>query len=58
MDIRLTDTGEIYVLEVNASCYLERSSEFAMSAAAAGMDYPRLIEQIVNFALERQGRRR
>ena len=24
VDLRLTDTGEIYVLEVNASCYLER----------------------------------
>jgi D-alanine-D-alanine ligase len=58
VDIRLTDTGDIYVLEVNASCYLEKGSEFAMSAAAAGMDYPRLIEQIVNLALERYGRKR
>jgi D-alanine-D-alanine ligase len=56
VDIRLTDTGEIYVLEVNASCYLERSSEFAMSAAAAGMDYPQLIERIVQLALERYGK--
>jgi len=58
VDIRLTDTGDIYVLEVNASCYLEKSSEFAMSAAAGGIDYPRLIEQIVNLALERYGRKR
>ena len=36
VDIRLTDTGDIYVLEVNASCYLEKNSEFAMAAAAAG----------------------
>ena len=56
VDIRLTDTGDIYVLEVNASCYLERSSEFAMSAAAAGMDYPKLIERIVQLALERYGK--
>ena len=35
VDIRLTETGEIYVLEVNASCYLEKTSEFAMAAAAA-----------------------
>jgi D-alanine-D-alanine ligase len=56
VDIRLTETGEIYVLEVNASCYLERSSEFAMSAAAAGMDYPQLIERIVQLALERYGK--
>ena len=53
VDLRLTDTGDIYVLEVNASCYLERSSEFAMAAAAAGMEYPRLIERIVNLTLER-----
>ena len=56
VDLRLTDTGDIYVLEVNASCYLERSSEFAMSAAAAGMDYPQLIERIVQLALERYGK--
>jgi D-alanine-D-alanine ligase len=55
VDLRLTDTGEIYVLEVNASCYLERSSEFVMAAAAAGIDYPRLIERIVNLAHERYG---
>jgi D-alanine-D-alanine ligase len=58
VDLRLTDTGDIYVLEVNASCYLEKSSEFAMSAAAAGIDYPRLVEQIVNLALERFGKKR
>ena len=58
VDIRLTETGEIYVLEVNASCYLEKTSEFAMAAAAAGLDYPRLIEQILNLALERYRRRR
>jgi D-alanine-D-alanine ligase-like ATP-grasp enzyme len=40
MDLRLTDTGDIYVLEVNARSYLEKSSEFAMSTAAGGMDYP------------------
>jgi D-alanine-D-alanine ligase len=58
VDLRLTDTGEIYVLEVNASCYLERASEFAMAAAAAGIDYPRLIERIVNLAVERYNGKR
>jgi D-alanine-D-alanine ligase len=56
VDLRLTDTGDIYVLEVNASCYLEKSSEFAMSAAAGGLDYPRLIQKIVNLTLERYGK--
>jgi D-alanine-D-alanine ligase len=58
VDLRLTDTGDIYVLEVNASCYLEKASEFAMAAAASGMDYPRLIERIVNLASERFEKKR
>jgi D-alanine-D-alanine ligase len=58
VDLRLTETGEIYVLEVNASCYLEKTSEFAMAAAASGLDYPRLIERIVNLASERSERKK
>jgi len=62
VDLRLTDTNQIYVIEVNASCYLEESSEFATAAAAAGLDYPALINKIVDLAVERykqnQGRRR
>jgi D-alanine-D-alanine ligase len=56
VDLRLTDTGEIFVLEVNASCYLERSAEFAMAAAAAGIAYPDLIQRIVDLAVERQAK--
>jgi D-alanine-D-alanine ligase len=56
VDLRLTDTGEIYVLEVNASCYLEREAEFAMAAAAAGIEYNDLIQRIVELAMERYGR--
>ena len=58
VDLRLTETGEIYVLEVNASCYLEKSSEFAMAAGASGLDYPRMIERIVNLASERMEKKR
>jgi D-alanine-D-alanine ligase len=53
VDLRLTETGDIYVLEVNASCYLERSSEFAVSAAAAGIEYQALVQRIVDAALKR-----
>jgi D-alanine-D-alanine ligase len=53
VDLRLTDTGDIYVLEVNASCYLAKDSEFAMAAAAAGIPYPALIQRIVDLAMER-----
>jgi D-alanine-D-alanine ligase len=57
VDLRLTQTGEIYVIEVNASCYLEQSSEFATAAAAAGIEYPDLIERIVKLAKERHKQR-
>jgi len=53
IDLRLAETGEIYVIEVNASCYLESGSEFATAAAAAGMEFPALVERIVQLALER-----
>jgi D-alanine-D-alanine ligase len=56
VDLRLTDTGEIYVLEVNASCYLEKDSEFARAAAAAGIEYTELIQRIVDLALARYGK--
>jgi D-alanine-D-alanine ligase len=56
VDLRVTDTGEIYVLEVNASCYLEKSSEFAMAAEAAGIPYTDLIGRIVALAAERYGK--
>lgn len=56
VDLRLTDTGDIYVLEVNASCYLARDSEFAMAAGAAGIPYPALIQRIVDLATDRYRR--
>jgi len=55
VDLRLTEAGEIYVIEVNANCYLEAKSEFAMAARAAGIEYPDLLERIVQLAVERQG---
>jgi len=53
VDLRLTDTGDIYVLEVNASCYLVKDGEYARAAAAAGIDYTELIDRIVGLAMAR-----
>jgi D-alanine-D-alanine ligase len=53
IDLRLADTGEIHVIEVSASCYLERSSEFATAAAAAGIDHPDLVDRILALAVRR-----
>jgi D-alanine-D-alanine ligase len=53
IDLRLTDTGEIYVIEVNANCYLEHNSEFALAGSALGLEYPKLVNRIAELALER-----
>lgn len=55
VDLRLTESGEIYVIEVNASCYLEENSEFAVAAQAAGIEFPELVKRIVELAVERYG---
>ena len=38
MDLRVTEAGEIYVIEVNPNCYLERKSEFARAAERDGIE--------------------
>src|SRR5947209_4767190 len=37
VDMRLTEAGDVYVIEVNASCYLEQNGEFASAASVAGI---------------------
>jgi len=53
VDLRLADTGEIYVIEVNANCYLEQKSEFAMAAKAHGVEFPELLNRISDLAIAR-----
>lgn len=54
VDLRLAGTGDIYVIEVNASCYLEPTGEFATAAKAAGIEYPALVNRIAELAVERR----
>ena len=57
VDLRLTPVGEIYVIEVNASCYLENESEFAVAGKAAGIEFPDLVQKIVQLAMDRHSHR-
>jgi D-alanine-D-alanine ligase len=57
VDLRATPHGEVYVIEVNASCYLEQSSEFARAAKAAGVGYEDLINAIARVAVVRNRRK-
>ncbi len=56
IDFRVTASGEIYVIEVNPNCYLERESEFARAAQRSGMEYRELIGRIVDLAGARYAR--
>jgi D-alanine-D-alanine ligase len=53
IDVRVSRDGEIYVIEVNPNCYLERTAEFASAAERDGMEYPALIKRIVELASAR-----
>jgi D-alanine-D-alanine ligase len=56
IDLRVTDSGEIYVIEVNPNCYLERESEFARAARRSGLEYDALIGKVVELANARYAR--
>lgn len=51
MDLRLTDSGEIYVIEANANPNIEYGEDFAESANAIGITYEQLIQRILNLGL-------
>ncbi len=56
VDLRATAKEEIYVIEVNPNCYLEKSAEFASAAAKEGQSYDELIKWIVDLASARYSR--
>jgi len=56
IDIRVTPEEEIYVIEANPNCYLERNSEFARAAQKGGLEYNALIARIAELASARYSR--
>jgi D-alanine-D-alanine ligase len=56
IDLRVTDAGEIYVIEVNPNCYLERNAEFSRAAEREGLSYEQLIGRIIELATARYAR--
>jgi D-alanine-D-alanine ligase len=56
VDLRMTAKEEIYVIEVNPNCYLEKNAEFATAALKSGLEYPALIERIIDLASARYSR--
>ena len=55
MDLRRTETGQVYVLEANPNPNLSYGEDFAESAHAAGIPYDRLLQRILNLGLRYKG---
>jgi D-alanine-D-alanine ligase len=56
IDLRVTPDEEVYVIEANPNCYLERNSEFARAAQKGGLEYPALIARIIELSSARYSR--
>jgi D-alanine-D-alanine ligase len=56
VDFFLTPDGELYVNEINTIPGFTRISMYPKLWEASGLAYPRLIERLIELALERHGR--
>ncbi len=54
VDLRVTDTGKIYVIEANPNPWLDPAAEFTMAAKESGRSYKQLIGEIMDLALARK----
>ena len=52
IDLRLTEAGEVYVMEANPNPQIARGEDFANAAQEAGIDYGHLLQRIVNLGLD------
>ena len=52
IDLRLTDAGEVYVMEANPNPQIARDEDFADAAQEGGIDYGHLLQRIVNLGLD------
>jgi D-alanine-D-alanine ligase len=53
VDLRLSEDGQPWVIDINPNCDLHPEAGFARSAAAAGLEYSALALRLVDVALER-----
>ena len=51
LDYRVTENGEAYLLEANPNPQIAKDEDFALSAKHIGIEYPELIEQLIQFGI-------
>jgi len=54
IDLRLAPDGKVFVLEANPNPDLQRAEDFAQSALKEGVEYPVLIQRILNLGMSYQ----
>jgi D-alanine-D-alanine ligase len=52
VDVRLDEAGEPRVLDINCNCCLDDGMGLARSAETAGIEYPQLLQLVLQAALE------
>ena len=52
LDYRVTENGDCYLLEANPNPQIAKDEDFALSAKHAGIDYPDLIEQLIQYGVK------
>lgn len=55
IDLRVDDDENPYVLEINPLPSLDKEDVFCIFPKAIGSDFPKVLNKIINFALERHG---
>ena len=53
LDFRMDAQGQLFLLEANPNPNIAWEDEFAMSAKAMGVEYPRLLERILRLGMRR-----
>ena len=51
IDLRMDEAGRIFVLEANPNPDLTADEDFAVSAARVGIEYPQLIQRVLNLGM-------
>jgi D-alanine-D-alanine ligase len=54
LDLRVTPAGQVHVIEPNVNPCIARDDELAQSARKVGIEYPSLIQMLVQQALRRK----
>jgi D-alanine-D-alanine ligase len=52
LDFRVTPAGDAYLLEANPNPQIAKDEDFALSAKHVGIEYPALIEQLMQFGMK------